>query len=1632
MAEQRLASFAYEQRRAAMFESRNVGAPGGHRGDAHIGEASHPGPLGNVFGPRLLGKAMGISSPTASAMATLLIVLSLCDGMSCGHMSLRRCDATFDRFIAVENDKWAQAVSKATSYKTSEHFPVPDHGWHNDIFNITEKDVIDLGPNNITLCLFGPPCGDFSKLRLLTAGGGDPRPGLRGENGKKFRQCITVLGWVLKHNPNCEFMCECVDFRDMKDDWDEICRALGKPEMVNSAVYSFTKRSRAYWHNLAYLSPGGLPTDWPLMDPDTCMMEGRTVQRYIAHGKQCVRPIGHSWKGDSDSPVANTQRPVLVDDVHAQGPQHLRPIEAEGLMGMDLNSTAAIGITAKQRLAVIGNGWDVNTTTLLLAHSRFVQHNATLLEEARANRLEMTTIAVVQQLLIHSHSELGSENLAVLIMQQPEHMQQYYLTLLADHATQYDTGSVLDSGSSKHLQRQTRVLDDGDRVPLTGFDGSMQWTKGNGYLPIAFTDDYTGGSIPMDVWDSDLMDDKLVTQILSLGKLLRSGWQFHLTGDAQDCYGLTPGGAHKVNVDLGMDDLLRIPHSVRSGTASAPMHSIPAAPVMALRRSADDATASFLHDVFLHMSMEKIYQTLGVTEGYKQTRFKDFHCESCARAKARDFGLKQGVQHSINPVNLNEELQDDVFGDNTDSDNGSDDESNQSGSHYLAPVAGRMMGVQNVPRFDIYKLRPFEVMFCDNKDFPCSVRGGAITAFIFIDYLSRAKCKVDLRSKQLNGLAFRRIIAKLGIHKLPYPCRIFTDGCGSMAHVELAASLMGIDHQYIPPHQQSLNEAEKVADTCWASARCLMDHSQAPDKLFAKCIDYVMYVDWRMATTAERSWLTPYQIAKGVTPSVARLHRFYTKCNVTVPRSKRKLMAKKGLHNYRAEPGRFIGFQSVFSSTYAVMLDGKTDRLVHSINVTFDDSNWSSVPAPPHPLVYQQFNFPLNTGHQGCQTKEAQVEEANVSESRDIEDTMQGNPLCDWPLARVQIEPMQAPDAFPEYFDPEVTDWRPNETSPQLRPRPSYVGHITNLIMFNNEAQADQFKDCLLDLQTHKPGYTDMANICYCLAVHSQKDMNWQRALQSEDAAEVILSLETEMASLLSTILTEIFPDDSEFEEALKLATPGRLILGTKRSGNYKSRGVKQGFKENKLLADGPGFNYYSHVAKLMSVRMVVFRPDRGTRRIAVKDVSVAFLQAHTYEEGTVKYICFKWPLTQRWRYFKQSGPIYGEASAVIRWENTIAPWLESEDFERGCNEPCAFHHQTRDLVDLLYVDDNLYDGEEDDIKWASDQLNGRFKCTSLGWLAQDSPMDHLGMWLTKCNEYHNISMHDYIMNALVTLGLEDCTPVDNPMIEPIDGTSAPLSAKDAQTFLTACGIGGWLQSTCRPDISYTQSRVAQHQAAPNESAFSAVKRMFRYLKGTSDLGLRSKNHPAERAVNLPVHHPDLNHGWEFFVDSDFAGNSETQNKRRSQNGFVAMLNGAPIAWFSKVSSVAFASPDIGESHADMSSGAAEVYAAGNASIEMMHISYVADELGIECPRPMYLQMDNTAAQAFAEKTAFKTKLKHIDTRQEWVRVLRDKELIQPVHVDSAFNYADLFTKILSTVVFTKMRDLMMHRIPSH
>ena len=205
--------------------------------------------------------------------------------------------------------------------------------------------------------------------------------------------------------------------------------------------------------------------------------------------------------------------------------------------------------------------------------------------------------------------------------------------------------------------------------------------------------------------------------------------------------------------------------------------------------------------------------------------------------------------------------------------------------------------------------------------------------------------------------------------------------------------------------------------------------------------------------------------------------------------------------------------------------------------------------------------------------------------------------------------------------------------------------------------------------------------------------------------------------------------------------------------------------------------------------------------------------------------------------------------------------------------------------------------------------------------------------------------------------------------------------------------------------------------ASPSKAAIKSVEHLVGYLKATKTL-----------RFSQPLYGTDDT--WFFSCDSDYAGNAEPQNKRRSQNGYEATWGEAPILWGSKASSVAFACEDIGEAHADKSSGAAEIYAAANATDEFLHLRYILEEMGIGIPAPFELHLDNTTAEAFLNDTVVRSKLKHIDARQWWVKMLRDKSIVVPSHINTDANPADMYTKILQPAVFEKHRDRVLQ--PRH
>ena len=117
---------------------------------------------------------------------------------------------------------------------------------------------------------------------------------------------------------------------------------------------------------------------------------------------------------------------------------------------------------------------------------------------------------------------------------------------------------------------------------------------------------------------------------------------------------------------------------------------------------------------------------------------------------------------------------------------------------------------------------------------------------------------------------------------------------------------------------------------------------------------------------------------------------------------------------------------------------------------------------------------------------------------------------------------------------------------------------------------------------------------CLHLAMVAHKDMDWKEVLQSDDRELAIRALKTEKDSLMSTILVALNSTEPEYEEAVRCAISGRYLLDLNRAGVWKVRGVKQGFKEDKMIADGLGFVYYARVAKLVTVRMLLSRPGRG------------------------------------------------------------------------------------------------------------------------------------------------------------------------------------------------------------------------------------------------------------------------------------------------------------------------------------------------------------------------------------------------------------------------------------------------------
>ena len=158
-----------------------------------------------------------------------------------------------------------------------------------------------------------------------------------------------------------------------------------------------------------------------------------------------------------------------------------------------------------------------------------------------------------------------------------------------------------------------------------------------------------------------------------------------------------------------------------------------------------------------------------------------------------------------------------------------------------------------------------------------------------------------------------------------------------------------------------------------------------------------------------------------------------------------------------------------------------------------------------------------------------------------------------------------------------------------------------------------------------------------------------------------------------------------------------------------------------------------------------------------------------------------------------------------------------------------------------------------------------------------------LGIQIKQCPEGTYIHETMYIKELLKKFKLEGSKPMSTPM-HPTSNLGKDESSKTVEQKLYRGMISSLLYLTAiRPNILFSVCICACFHSDPKESHLTTVKRIFRYLKGTTNHGLLYNKSKDYKLVG--------------FCDADYAGN---RIERKSTSGGCQFLGENPISWSSK------------------------------------------------------------------------------------------------------------------------------------
>ncbi|GJU11593.1 hypothetical protein Tco_1133989 [Tanacetum coccineum] len=207
--------------------------------------------------------------------------------------------------------------------------------------------------------------------------------------------------------------------------------------------------------------------------------------------------------------------------------------------------------------------------------------------------------------------------------------------------------------------------------------------------------------------------------------------------------------------------------------------------------------------------------------------------------------------------------------------------------------------------------------------------------------------------------------------------------------------------------------------------------------------------------------------------------------------------------------------------------------------------------------------------------------------------------------------------------------------------------------------------------------------------------------------------------------------------------------------------------------------------------------------------------------------------------------------------------------------------------------------------------------------------------------------------------------------------------AVDVDVHLYRSMIGSLMYLTAsRPDIMYAVCVCSRFQVTHKSSHLNAVKRIFKYLKGKSNLGLW---YPKESPFDL-----------EAFSDSDYGGSNLD---RKSTTGGCQFLGQRLISWQCKKQTIVATSTT-----------EAEYVAAANCCGQVLWVQNQLLDYGFNFMNTK-IHIDNESTICIVKNPVYHSKTKHIEIRHHFIRDCYEKKLISVEKIHTDLNVADLLTK---------------------